>query len=739
MRAVRRGGVLGALLVALACVCAIRTAAGADARGGLPDSAAIRLGMLADSAASAPPAASKRGLRHMQDTVTVIRGIGVTGVRPVPERRAATSTHIDRAQVVKFLPQTTADALVAAPGVDLVKTGPWASRVSFRGLEGDRVLVLVDGVRLNTGRGHGSNMSLVSVDKLDQIDLLAGASGAEYGSDAMGGVINLVTHRPLLGPAALTMTLSTRGAEPGDEVGQDGVVRFVSPRAGAELSGGLARLDALVTPVGRVPNSGSHDDDFGARGVVRLGEGTLDVEHTRHAAHDVGLPAVDGSYPLISRDADRLEWTQPFVASALGWGVPAQAKLLGSHQRYVSNYDESDRDTVISQRTHRPIAFIDALARDRITTRMWEAQPELALGGDGALRIGAELRREDTQGPKFTTTTTRLPSGSVTSVADTTTENVPNARRDVLAASVAHRLVLGRATIETGARYDWVHSLAESTATSWSPRNDVTDRHASFDGGLSVHAGTFEPYGRIGTGFRVPNLEERYYRGPVHNGLRLAGNPDLVPERDVHYEAGVRIGHDDDWGSVRLSAYRTYAQDFITLSGGNLDRGLPSFTYANLARAQIDGLELAGRARLGPVATALSVALPRGRDLHTGDRLTEVGTSKVTLDAATSVGPWLPAGRFAVRLRWSDALVVPPLRTQQFGPLARPAFWTVATELSAGLGGGRAVLSVRNLLNHRYQEPLSFIDEPGRTFTFSWRRSFDVPLRGWHPHGGIDG
>src|SRR5262245_58787022 len=179
---------------------------------------ATRDSIASDSSAASAAVTTKRGV---QDTVTVIRGITVEDTHKIPERSTVTKTRLDRSALVRFQPPTTADALVAAPGVDLVKSGPWASRVSFRGFQGERVLVLVDGVRLNTGRGHGSNTSLVSVDRLDQVELLAGSQGAEYGSDAMGGVFNLVTHRPLFTPApALGLTLAAHGSEPGDEVTQ---------------------------------------------------------------------------------------------------------------------------------------------------------------------------------------------------------------------------------------------------------------------------------------------------------------------------------------------------------------------------------------------------------------------------------------------------------------------------------------------------------------------------------------
>src|SRR5262249_57596222 len=102
---------------------------------------------------------------------------------------AGSAGRVEGAKLVRFQPSTTADALLAAPGVDVSRTGPWASRVSMRGLAGERVLVLVDGVRLQSGRGHGAQTSLVSVDRLESVELLPGAGGAVYGSDALGGVV----------------------------------------------------------------------------------------------------------------------------------------------------------------------------------------------------------------------------------------------------------------------------------------------------------------------------------------------------------------------------------------------------------------------------------------------------------------------------------------------------------------------------------------------------------------------
>jgi len=677
----------------------------------------------------APATAARSGSR-MRDTVTVIHGVTVQGARKgIESRSSVTATRLDRAAIARFMPNTAADAMVSAPGVEVIKTGPWASKVSFRGFEGERVLVMVDGVRLNTGRGHGSNASLVAVDRLDGVDLVAGANGAAFGSDAIGGVVNLVTHRPLFAPRpALSVLASVRGTEPGDEFAQSARLKFMSKHVGAELDAGGGHLNELVTATGHVPNSGSHDADLGARVALLAGPVTLDVEHTRHASRDVGLPALAGRYPLISRDADRVELSAPFTVGALGRELPVRAQLLASDQRYRTDFDETVLDTVVSSRTHRPIAYHATVAEDRVTTRSRGVLPEIRFGGERAeLRLSGELRRETTNGPKtVTVTTTAAGDGQVTDVARSTGENVPDARRDVRAGAAALRWSAGPLRVESGARYDWVLSRADSTASSWSPALDVRDRRWSFDGGLAWHWRSIEPYGRVASGFRTPNLEERYYRGPIHGAMDVFGNPGLVPETNVTYEAGVRADA-DGWGSLRVSAYRTESRDFITLKYLLLVYGRPRFEYANVGRVQIDGLELTARARLRSVQTQWSATLPRGRDLATGRRLTDVGTPRMTADVAFPVGRWLPSGMLSLRARWNDAVVADRIDASSLA-LARRAFWTASAELGTTVAGTRIAVAVKNVFDDSYREPMSFIDEPGRAFSFSLKREFQVPL-----------
>lgn len=660
----------------------------------------------------------------VQDTVTVLAPVRVKGQRAgvSDSRSTGTVQRLSRADVLRFLPGTSGDALLAAPGVDLVKTGPWASRVTFRGLSGERVMVLVDGVRLDTGRGHGGQTSLVSVERLDGVELLPGAGGAQFGSGALGGVVNLVTQRPLTGfEPSLSLTLDARASDPGGERRESSTLRWRTPRAGLELSGGLGRLAGLATPAGLVDHSSSREDEWGARGSMRLGLLSADLEHSAHAARDVGLPAFgvtaggNGVYPLQARDADRLE---------LAWGREDSAprvRLLAVDQRFRSHFDETTTDTTF--RFGRPIAFRTSEAADRVRVRGQSLQPRWNLGTPWNLTLDGEYRRDRTDGPRTTESTTRNASGAVTSEQTVRGESVPPAWREGLSAALHARRAFGRFEAEAGARADRFVMHADSTEVSFTSELTSTDARGGGELGVSYRMSAWQLYAHGATGFRVPNLEERYYNNDIHGGLRLFGNPSLRPEKSRSFEAGLRA-KDALGGALaeaRVSAYRSDIDDLITFVYLGQLYLIPRFQYANVERARIEGVELSTRWRVGRGFTSLHAALPRGTDRATGDPLADVGAARVTLDVGGPLFAHHPV-TWAIRTRWSDRVEDPQ------GTLTRPAFTTYATEFAGTWFDTRLTLAVRNITNHRYREPLSFIEEPGRTVAVSLRREFSWAL-----------
>ena len=243
---------------------------------------------------------------------------------------------------------------------------------------------------------------------------------------------------------------------------------------------------------------------------------------------------------------------------------------------------------------------------------------------------------------------------------------------------------------ELGARYDHNHAQADSTQLSFTSALDATDHRTSVDGGLSRRFGDWEPYAHVGTGFRSPNLEERYYNDNVHGGMRVFGNPVLRPERSLTSEGGVR-GVDLLGGHLavlRASVYRTEAEDMITIRYFDMLYGVPRFQYQNVRRARLDGAELQADTRLGAVQLNATASFPRGRDLTTGKLLLDVGVAHAVFDLRVPVPRVLPQASLTLRTRWSDATVSDG-QQQPSGP----AFWTASAELVSVWSGTRVALA----------------------------------------------
>ncbi len=682
-------------------------------------SALLSLALIA-SATHARAAEAPSPAPGVRDTVTLLPQVRVQGQRDshTSTRSTGTVQRLTRADVTRFLPGTSGDALMAAPGIDLVKTGPWASRVTYRGLSGERVMVLVDGVRLDTGRGHGGQTSLVSVERLDAVELLPGAGGAQFGSGAMGGVVNLVTQRPITGSEpALDLSLQARASDPGGERRENAKLRWRTPNAGLEVSGGLGRLRGLATPDGLVEHSSSREDEWSARGAARWGSLHADLEHTAHAAHDVGLPAfgvtdgANGVYPLQAREADRLELTW---GSA---GAAPRARLLAVDQRFRSHFDETSTDTTF--RFGRPIAFTTKASADRVRVRGRSLQPRWTLGTAWNLVVHGEYRHDRTDGPRSTESVVRNGSGAVTSERLVAGESVPPAWREGLSAALHAKRVFGRLELEAGVRADRFVMHADSTDVSFTSELTSSDARGGGELGLAWRMGAWQLYAHGATGFRAPNLEERYYNNDIHGGLRLFGNPALRPETSRSRELGVRAS--DALGGAlaeaRASVYRSDVEDLITFVYLGQLYLIPRFQYANVERARIEGIEASTRWRIGRGFASVHAALPRGIDRETGERLTDVGVARVTIDLGGPLFQRHPV-TWAVRSRWSDRVEDPQ------GTLARPAFATYSAEFAGVWFDTRLTLAFRNLTHHRYREPLSFIEEPGRSVAVSIRRDF---------------
>jgi outer membrane receptor protein involved in Fe transport len=174
-------------------------------------------------------------------TVSADRGARDTQIVPL---RADTMT----ADALRELtPASTGDALVGAPGVTPVGSGPFQVRPRLRGLDSTRVLVLVDGERLNNARTAtdraGVEVGLVDPDSIESVEVLGGAGSVLYGTDALSGTINILTNRARFTDSPVFVA-GFNGYYSSNEEGRRGTVTLglSSPRFAVSFTGGAERF-----------------------------------------------------------------------------------------------------------------------------------------------------------------------------------------------------------------------------------------------------------------------------------------------------------------------------------------------------------------------------------------------------------------------------------------------------------------------------------------------------------------
>ena len=130
--------------------------------------------------------------------------VSVTAARAPRETRQI-PLHVDtitRAAIEQTNTLSTGDALTLAANITPVGNGPFGVRPRLRGLDSTRLLVLVDGERLNTARQAtdrtGAEVGLISPDVVSRMEIVNGAGTLLYGSDALAGTINIITNEPAL-------------------------------------------------------------------------------------------------------------------------------------------------------------------------------------------------------------------------------------------------------------------------------------------------------------------------------------------------------------------------------------------------------------------------------------------------------------------------------------------------------------------------------------------------------------
>ena len=493
------------------------------------------------------------------------------------------------------------DALRDLPGVSIAAGSQGRREIQIRGMDASYTLVLVDGKRVNSSeavfRHNDYDIGLVPVEAIDRIEVVRGAMSALYGSEALGGVVNIVTR-----PAASDWRASVNTDIQAPTAGGGGQ----EARASVYASGALVpgRLGLRLT--GSVARRGAWHG--GPEGALLNGDGSPVTRPDGSVVDQSDLATLEGRDDATARAT--LAWeASPRQTVEVEGGYAYQSRF---GEYYVRGWGDADSelnrtDLGVSHRTD--LGWAESTLRtygERVTTGDdGLTQTNLVVEGNGTaplgrhrLTIGAEARWIDLEAPD------EFASGGAA------------VRQQAL--YIQDEVgVVGGLTVLGGARLD--HHQAFGLQLT--PRLYAV---AAVADGVTIKGG-------VGTAFKAPTLRQLSDESIVRScrgACVVVGSSDLEPEMAVTYEASVNLSRVTWGGSVTV--FQNDINDLIDTPRGSgiepvgtdAESGLPVFVPRNVNRARLRGLEATARVRIGQAARLTgNYTLLDARDLDAGVRL----------------------------------------------------------------------------------------------------------------------
>lgn len=438
--------------------------------------------------------------------------IVVTAAR-VPQKASTTLanvTIIDARDIAASGQTSLTDLLSRLGGVEVASNGGLGQPASIfvRGSNSSHVLVLVDGVRIGSATAGTTAIENIPLDLVERVEIVRGPLSDRYGSDAIGGAIQIFTRR-----------------------GNGDVAPYLSLGAGS--------YDTHSTSAGIGGKSGD----------VRF---NLQAAYTDHG----GFSATNSSARFGIYNPDRDGYRNASVSGNLNWQLGANHELGASLMRSENNihYDQTPTtDDYSNQLLEAYALFLNS----RLTSN-WDSRVQVSLGVDDRASFGAfpsKFRTDQKQAlwqHNFS-----LDSGRVTAGLEYLGQKVGGStdftltQRTTRAVFAGYEGALGAHRLQVNARHDDNSQFGGYNTGSVGYGYKLTT--------------AWELVASAGRAFKAPTFNDLYYPFTDYGyGYTYSGNPNLKPERSFNREIGARYQQGNH--HLKLAAFENRISDLISLS-----------------------------------------------------------------------------------------------------------------------------------------------------------------------------
>jgi vitamin B12 transporter len=489
-------------------------------------------------------------------------------------------TVLDREDLQNAGAATLTEVLARQPGVEFASNGGLGATNSLYlrgGASSKQVLVLVDGMRVSSATSADFSWSRMPVAQIERIEILRGPASSLYGSDAIGGVVQIFTRQ---GEGALRMN------------GEAGFGSY-----------------------------GTRSKSLGFSGRDSGWDYALQVS----SLDSTGFNNMTNSRNVVYGDRDG--YSSQSFSGRLGYAFNQDNKLALNvfHSAGENAYDSTSATQSTVSRDYRSSIAVDSMqmvSTNRLTEN-WLSTLRFGRSSDDS-----RSRTNGNQVSQYTTDQDQLSwQNDFTTKAGSILLAVERLKQRVAVLPTAY--TIGQ-RINNSAVLGWSADFG-AHALQTSVRRDDNSQFGGKNTGSLSYGYRFSPewrsYASLGTAFRAPSMNDLYY--PL-DGSGFVGNPNLRPETAINREAGLvflRAGQ-----KVTLTAFSNKISDLITWSG----RTSP----VNIGHAKLSGGTLAYAGNLAGHDVQASITSQEAIDAETGKRLARRAKEFGSVSVGRQLGAW---------------------------------------------------------------------------------------------------